>query len=185
MKELVLLGDSHLSRHTEDAGEVLAPKFSANFPEIHIVNLAKGGVNSNYALDVLPKSQLPESFISIVLFGTNDAAPWKQVPINIFTENYRKLITYLKNNGCSDLILVTPPPVNIQKQIPPGRSNEVLQNYSEAVKQLAAEYQTKCLDLFSILIDAMKTSDVHFQDGVHLNSQGYDIFFKEIQRLIN
>lgn len=184
MNDLVLLGDSHLSGSSEDAGVVLVARFRQDFPDIRIINLAQGGVDTDYGLDVVTKTELPINFIALVLFGSNDAAPWKQVSLEKFVENYRQILTALKAKKALKIVVFSPPPVNPQKQSPPGRSNSELIKYAQAVETVAAEFQVKFIDLFNLLTQAMKNSDIHYSDGVHLNSVGYDIFYNQIKLIL-
>lgn len=184
IKELVLLGDSHLARTSEDAGVALLPRFTKDFPDTHITNLAHGGVDTNYGLAAVTYANLPKSFTAIVLFGSNDAAPWKQVPLEKFSKNFRQILSVFKTKGASKIIVFSPPPVNIHKQTPPGRSNEELSKYAQAVENISTEFKVEYVDLFAILSQDMKNTDIHYSDGIHLNSAGYDIFYSNIKKVL-
>ncbi len=181
---ILLLGDSHLSRNSGDAGESLILLFKKSFPDTIIQNLAKGGADTRYGKSILSQHHIILPTLALVLFGTNDAASWKQVPLQEFSENYADIISKLKSDNVSSIILITPPPVNQKKQTPPGRSDTDIHQYAQEVINLANKYQLDCLDLYSLLKSVMIKEDIHYRDGVHLNERGYIIFFNALCDLI-
>lgn len=76
---IVLLGDSHLARIRRDL-PALGPD---------VCNAAVGGAS---ALDLLAQAataSVGEDDVAVVSVGTNDAAPWKQVPVLTFSHASR------------------------------------------------------------------------------------------------
>jgi lysophospholipase L1-like esterase len=179
--KLILLGDSHLARENQDGVTGLIPRIRQDFQDIEIMNFTNGGANTVLGLEIVKTLELTEKAdAALVMFGTNDAASWKLVPLENFTANYEGVIEKLKRL-VKRIILVTPPPVNEKKQIPPGRSNKTIGEYAKAVAALADKQKLAFVDLFSIITDLMKAKDVHMADGVHLNDLGYEAFYKELE----
>lgn len=181
MKSLVLLGDSLVARKHQDGVDALIPRITKAFPTAEVVSYAVGGANSRQALEATRSISLPSDSLVIISLGMNDAAPWKQVPMQEFVGNYEQLIKLCSGHM---LVLITPNPVNTTKQQSPGRDNAIIKQYDEAVRALANEHNAKVVDLFQIIGEAMRISDCHVEDGVHLNDAGYALFFDALSPLI-
>jgi lysophospholipase L1-like esterase len=114
------------------------------------------------------------------MFGTNDAASWKQVPIDRYEDTYRKVLDVLVQKELK-VVLITPPPVNTAKQSSPGRSNEELNKYACVVHKISKDYDTGLIDLYEIIDNEMKNKDVHSDDGVHLNRVGNTLLLEQMK----
>ena len=172
-----------MSRKNDNNDVILISMFHERLPDRTIINLATGGANSNYGISILNTSKLPSNAIVVVSFGTNDAAYWKMVSIKDYKNNLEKIIKKLDVLG-NKVVLVSPPPVNLQKQTPPGRKNEVIKKYAETMHKIAKAHNLLYLNLYELLHEEMQESDIHFKDGVHLNELGYDIFFNKLVNLL-
>jgi hypothetical protein len=75
---LVLLGDSHLARVRRDLHRLRG----GGSTEVEIVNAAVGGAFvSDLAEQALEVGLQPGDRVAVSV-GTNDAAPWKQIPLD-------------------------------------------------------------------------------------------------------
>lgn len=180
----ILLGDSHLARVDKDGVAGLIPRLEKALPDLRLVNMARSGANTITGLELLKTEPVSgRADVALVMFGTNDAASWKEVPLEQYRANLHEMVSGLRDKTGS-VILVTPPPVNVEKQAPPGRSNETLAVYSRVVVEEAKAVGVKYLDLFSLLSGIMKEKDIHIADGVHLNDAGYEVFFENLLPLL-
>ena len=180
MNTIALLGDSTFARLNREGEEGYFYLLKEFFPLSKIFDLSSGGANVLVGITQVSNKNLKSGTYVFVMFGTNDAASWKKVPIEEFESTYKKLLDVLVSIKCKP-ILVTLPPVNTKKQAPPGRSNEELEKYSGVVKALAKNYNAKLIDLYKIIIKEMKREDVHCEDGVHLNEVGYRLLLREMK----
>ncbi len=99
--------------------------------DFEVLTLARGGLDTRETV----RLAAPDDFDWIVYsFGTNDAAPWKQVPRHEYERNDATLLT--AGAGAGQLVL-GPPPVS-DRQI--GRVNNVLHQYSDIAGRVAEEH---------------------------------------------
>ena len=163
----VLLGDSHLTGAASRWPTTkLPPRLRADGHEV--IELAFGGLDSRAALERY--AAVPEGTV-VVSLGTNDAAPWKQVPLDEFEANYARLLGRL--DGAA-LVVIPPGPVCETRQ--QGRSNTEVRRYTDAaarVGRAAGGVPVPLFERLSALMDA--GGDVHVADGVHLNDAAYDV----------
>jgi len=89
----------------------------------------------------------------------------------------------------TNIILITPPPVNtyqrggdLQSRNPPqllDRSFEQTRKYAEAVREVGKQENIPVLDVWSALYDAAgrdeRALEQFLWDGLHLNSAGYEV----------
>jgi lysophospholipase L1-like esterase len=157
MLRVALVGDSHLTDVSPRPVWKLGPRLrSVGFD---VVTLARGGLDTRQAVLDAP----PHGVDWIVYsFGTNDAAPWKQVPPDEYGSNYATLLASAA--GTAQLVL-GPPPV---AERPGGRSNQLVRRYSDIAARTAQRHGAE----FVALIDHLGESDLA-EDGVHLNDSGY------------
>lgn len=184
MKKVLLIGDSHLARLNRIEEGDPGRFFKRELPSIEIVDLSSGGANVRDGYEALSEYTLEKEGLAFVMFGTNDAASWKQVPIDEFKSKYSEIVKTLSSKKVKTVV-VTPPPVDTDKQTPPGRSNETLNQYSEVVRKVANNSGVVLIDLFTLISIEMKKNDIHLKDGVHLDRDGYKILINEMKKLIN
>lgn len=179
MKSIVFLGDSILARKHQDGVIALAPRVKNAFPAVTVISYAAGGATSQQCLARLGDVTVPSNSLVIISLGMNDAAPWKQISLEEFLKNYELLLAKL--TSCT-LVLVAPYPVDVDKQIPPGRDNETLRSYAQEVSVLAQQHKVAVIDLFRVIGGAAaEGEDLHVSDGVHLNDRGYSLFFDQLK----
>lgn len=181
MKNIVLLGDSILARTYQDDSKALIPRLREYFSNINITSYAVSGANSMQTLEQLKSLSIPQDSVFMISLGMNDAAPWKQIKLNDFISNYQQILHLLSGHP---IVLLTPYPVDIHKQVPPGRDNHLLWVYSDKIMMLAREHGLVGLDIYSLIEKASNGKDLYVSDGVHLNDHGYKILFNSIEHIL-
>jgi lysophospholipase L1-like esterase len=164
VREVVLAGDSHLTPTSKWGTRKLGPRLRER--GIGVIDMAKGGLTSKQAV-ALYEGSWPASVVVLSL-GANDAAPWKQVPLNDFTRNVTKLAAEAERP-----ILLTPAPVCERRQA--GRANSVLRAYADAAEDAGKRAGASVIQVYDHLVRFMSDGvDLHVGDGVHLNDRAYD-----------
>lgn len=166
-------------------------------------NIVKKGVNGDNTRDALKRLKTDvlnlNPNIVIVLFGTNDSSTYdSQFCSQLeFEENLSTIITSIKShnnrtglNGCIPIpMLVTPPPV-IDEKVAPFISCNRIKHYAYIIKKLGEKFHCPVVDFYNYMIEESDGNIENFlqEDGVHLNSTGYDCLydciFSEITKLI-
>jgi lysophospholipase L1-like esterase len=158
---VILVGDSHLSADASRGVTKLDRRLRAAGWEVE--NFAVGGVTTRDGLEILP-DKLPAG-IAVYSFGTNDAAPWKLVPLDEFRRNYEQLLARCQG----EIVVLGPTPV--QEPLAHPRTNALERRYSEAAAVVANAVGATFVDLISALDGR---DDVLLEDGIHLNDAGYE-----------
>ncbi|PFE01299.1 esterase [Bacillus sp. AFS023182] len=174
MKTLVCFGDSITDGETFWNGESrLTPRLQSLFPEWKVVNAGVSGDNTFDALKRIEEDVLcyEPTFVT-VFFGANDAAFHKQVSLQEYEEN---LITIVKRISPEKVLLISPAPVDEERQY--ARTNEVLLQYAEVVREVAEQTGVHFLNLHSHMIEELdykKFVGNEERDGLHFNAVGYE-----------
>lgn len=164
----VLLGDSHLARvrrhlHKIAPGEVL--------------NAAVGGATSRDLATQVHDAGIRPSDDVVVSIGTNDAVPWKQVPLTEYEQRLREL---LDNLWPDRTVLVTTPGVDESRLRGPGdRTNMILPTYPATAATVFSEAGATVLDAVKV-ISPLETA-AFADDGVHLSGEGYRLLLSAIR----
>lgn len=159
MLRIALVGDSHLTDTSARPVLKLGPRLRALGHDVQ--TLARGGLDTRQAL--LDPSVVGVDWI-IYSFGTNDAAPWKQIPPSEFAQNYSSLLA--RHGGVAQLVL-GPPPV-VESGVIGGRTNALVREYTQIALRTAHEHGAICV----ALADHLLAADLA-EDGVHLNDAAY------------
>jgi lysophospholipase L1-like esterase len=160
MLQVALVGDSHLTDTSTRAVTKLGPRL--RLLGLRVVTHARDGMNSRDALLLPPPA--PDCDWIVYCLGTNDAAPWNQVPPEEFAANYDRLLRVPP--GPRKLVL-GPPPV-LERAEAGGLTNDEVGRYSVVAGAAARD----CGALFTPLLELLDTDDLA-EDGVHLNDNGY------------
>ena len=142
-----------------------------------------------WAKKILPQllGSKPEQIdVVTVFFGANDAVlpepnPSRHVPLASFKSNMSEIVSILNSAGIenSSIVFITPPPIaqdawELQcktEKRPVDRSNESVQQYSEAVLQLGRETGIYTVDLYNTLSKEQNLKRF-FWDGLHFTHAG-------------
>jgi lysophospholipase L1-like esterase len=160
---LLLLGDSHLARIRRARLRRLEASSGHR-----ALNAAVGGSS---VLDVADQlGGLPPAEVAVLSVGTNDAAPWKQVPIETFRTT---LAALLPRVPALRLVYVGSPGVDEQRLTGSNdRTNHRIAEYVDTAAETVLRQGGEFLDTAHLL--AQVDGDVFEDDGVHLNKAGYD-----------
>ncbi len=179
MMKLVLFGDSLINNFNKPICQEIEKG-----ADVDVYNCAVGGWDTNDGVAKAP--YITELHPNIVLysFGTNDAAPWKQVDIETYKSNLEVIFKTFKD---AEKIFFLPPPVNEEKQ-PENlkRLNSVIKDYYQVARDLCLSNSVKVIDswmVFKPMLDSGQ--DYHDEDGVHFNDLGYQVLIGEIVKVLN
>ncbi|MER2059738.1 MAG: SGNH/GDSL hydrolase family protein [Niallia sp.] len=183
MPVLICFGDS-ITAGVENRNEaVLTAKLADKINHYEIIN---AGVNGDNTVDALNRIQIDvinkKPDLVTVLFGANDAAFHKMIPLSLFQNNISRIVQLI---GPEKTILITPAPVDETVQF--ARTNEVLASYANAVKEVATETGAHFIDFYSEMLSLedyqKKLIGIH-NDGLHFGEEGYDILVDLIVKKI-
>ena len=162
----VLMGDSHLARLRRDLH-----RFRGD-----VRNAADGGASASDLRRQAAAVGVRESDTVVLSVGTNDAAPWKQVPVSEFV---RSLVTFVGSHAPRGWVFVAPPGV-VEGRLSGARdrTNSVIDSYRLAAIEVCDE-----LGVHVVRTDLMLESlgaKAFAEDGVHLNAAGYRVLVPAI-----
>jgi lysophospholipase L1-like esterase len=155
----VFIGDSHLARLRRGlrgfAGDVR--------------NAAEGGATSRDLLRQADGAGVGASDCVVVSVGTNDAAPWKQVPVAEYVQRLTELMTSQSRRGW---VLVAPPGV-VEARLMGARdrTNAVIDDYRLATVALGEDVGGHVVRT-DLLLESLGAR-AFAEDGLHLNATGY------------
>ena len=155
---IVLLGDSHLARIQRQL-----PRIGEN-----VRNAARGGATVRHLEAQAEGVGLTASDVVVVSVGTNDAAPWKAVPVADFR---MALSRFVESRQAGVWVIMTPPGVDESRPGAGDRSNAVVAGYRDAATAVAASHSARLLDTRSLL--AQLGNAAFAKDGLHLSGAAY------------
>jgi lysophospholipase L1-like esterase len=169
MSEVLLLGDSHLARIRGQRTRRLERETKRR-----VINAAVGGANSLDLAQQVNDQQTADTVV--VSVGTNDAAPWKEVPLLYFK---RALTTLLADLPGTRPIYLASPGVDERRPTSPGdRTNAAIGRYTTAAAEIFADHGGTTLDLRSAL--SGQSFEAYESDGVHLTHRAYERLLTEL-----
>jgi lysophospholipase L1-like esterase len=167
---IVLLGDSHLARVRRDL-----PMVGTN-----VCNAAEGGASSPDLLAQAARAAVEEGDLVVVSVGTNDAAPWKQVPLTVFAQ---ELARCMRSVPARRWVYVAPPGVDESRGSGSGgRTNAVLDECRDAALTVCDEAGARVVRTGRVL-EPLGTS-AFVSDGVHLNGPAHKLVLAAIAHAI-
>ncbi|KAG2349588.1 SGNH hydrolase [Suillus weaverae] len=203
---IMLVGDSLTQRGWEPGGFalLLAERYVR---KLDVINRGLAGYQTDWAIPVCEQifarqheqHQVPKVDLLTIWYGANDAAPapnTRHVPRDRYKANLCHLIQMVKlptsayYSPETRIILITPPPVNTMQWGKPEspRVFETTRSYAEAVKEVGEKENVPVADIWTQIFDAAGRSEEgckrYLIDGLHLNSDGYNIVFNAIVDII-
>ncbi len=158
---VVLLGDSHLARVRRDLGRLGSS----------VVNAAVGGASTRDLLPQAVGAAVTATDVLVVSVGSNDAAPWKAVPLSEFAA---LLDDFLASAPRAGLVLLTPPGVDEARLgRRRDRTNAVIIRYSDAARTAFAAVGATVVDGRALLAGLGPAA--YDDDGLHLTGPAYDV----------
>ena len=220
--KIVFLGDSITEAGVydkdvgiENNGELIYPKYTGFItflaPSIsENTKLVGKGISGDKVSDLLTRYKKDvidlDPDIVFIYIGINDV--WHKydygtgTDIDLYENGLRQIINDLKENGV-EVILCTPTVIGENKgeftlvnQFKDIETMEIMNNdlddYSDVIRKLSKEFDTKLLDLRKIFMQYIsennpenKSKGVLTTDGVHLNNLGSKLIADEMIRFIN
>lgn len=181
MSKLVLFGDSLFAQVSKRQLKM----FESILDNYDIYNCAVGGWDTNDCVEKSPYISKLKPDVLVISLGTNDAAPWKQVPLEQFKENIPKIFEAFSD---SRIIYFLPPPVDEVKiaKTDAKRSIKGIKEYHDAAKALCESHTVSYIDSFRVFKPLMDNGqEYHIEDGVHFNDFAYEIIAKELAGILN
>ena len=199
----------------ENNGELVYPEYtgfitflSQSIPEK--TELVGKGISGDKVSDLLTRYKLDvidlNPDIVFIYIGINDVLHKYDyvtgTDIDLYENGLRQIIADLKENGV-EVILCTPTVIGENKgeftlvnQFKDIETMEIMNNdlddYSDVIRKLSREFDTKLLDLRKIFMQYIsennpenKSKGVLTTDGVHLNNLGSKLIANEMIKFIN
>ncbi|KIW62759.1 hypothetical protein PV04_10894 [Phialophora macrospora] len=211
--QFVLLGDSI----TQLSSLALTARLSEWYSRrLDVINRGFSGYTAPMGFEVLqqffptdsvPSPTVPRVQLMTIFFGANDACvpghP-QHVPLQRYMSSLKDIIHHqgLRRHD-TQVILITPPPVDEYQLGSPDRTAEHTAKYARAAHQVGQDCHLPVLDLWTIFMrkagwtegstDALAGSkdaprsevlaDL-LVDGLHFTATGYDLMFDELVKVI-
>lgn len=168
---IVLLGDSHLARVRRDLS-VLGPD---------VCNAAEGGASSLDLIAQATKAAVGESDLVAVSVGTNDAAPWKQIPATVFAD---AVAHCLQTVSARRWVYVAPPGVDESRLTGSSdRTNAVIDQYRAAAVSVCQDVGARVLRTDRLVRSLGPAAFVG--DGLHLSGRAYKMVLPAIAEAVH
>lgn len=182
--KVVCFGDSLTARSEGHDRPLLSIRLEAKLgSDWEVVNAGVPGNNTFQARERVENDVLPhDPDLVTVFFGANDAAFHKQVLLPDFKTNLTEIVTII---GPGRVILISPAPVD--ERLQKFRTNEVLQQYADVVREVSEETGSYYLDFFTRMIALPNIHAVlrgQRNDGLHFGELGYEVLSDEISQKI-
>ncbi|MGG3235890.1 GDSL-type esterase/lipase family protein [Priestia flexa] len=178
-EDIVIIGDSLV-----DYAE-----WNELIPDSRIKNRGIAGDTSEGVLNRISNISQSKPKIVLVSVGINDLQ--RGIKTNDVIKKYELIISNIKvNSPQTEIIFTSVLPVNLnnyKENFPDYDGAEINKNVivlNKDLQSLASRENAKYIDLYSELTvsDELKENFTH--DGLHLNSDAYEIWTKEINKLI-
>ncbi len=162
----MFIGDSHLARLRRER-----PRLSGD-----VLNAAEGGASSRDLRRQAGAIGPRDSDTVVLSVGTNDAAPWKRVPVSEFVQT---LSTFVASQSPRRWVLVAPPGV-VEGRLRRARdrTNAVIDEYRLAAIEVWEEVGGRVVRTDLILESS--GAKAFAEDGLHLNGTGYRVLVPAI-----
>ncbi len=128
---------------------------------VEIVTIAKSGMNSDWAVEMLPQVVAETPAIVLIEFAVNDASLLHGVPGERSRANTETIIDMLVSAGTRPILMTTNPAHGAR-----FLSRPWLADYYQLYRDIAVERGVTLIDL-APLWEARGTLDVAIPDGVH------------------
>lgn len=113
---------------------------------------------------------LTGSDVVVVSVGTNDAAPYNDVPVADFE---RSLSRFVRSTPAGAWVIMAPPGVDESRLGAGGRTNAVVAEYWDATIAVAQSHSARLLDTRSLVAQLGTASFA--KDGLHLSGAAYGL----------
>ena len=158
--------------------------FEKSLPGFDVYNCAAGGWNTNDCLKKAAYISKLEPDVLVISLGTNDAAPYKLVPIDTFAENLPRIFAHFPK---TKIIYFLPTPVDEKKTKILGKelNNSDIKPYHDRAKKICEEHDVAHIDSFKVFKPLLDSGEeYHVEDGVHFTDFAYEIIASELAELL-
>ena len=136
-----------------------------------VCNAAEGGARSLDLLAQAARAGVEEDDVVVMSVGTNDAAPWKQLPVPDFVRALARCMASVPARGW---IYVTPPGVDEIRLSGVGdRTNALVDEYREAAVSVCTDAGAQVVRAERVI--APLGVDAFVSDGLHLSGRAYKL----------
>ena len=147
----------------------------------HVRNVAEGGASALDLLAQATEAAVEEGDLVVVSVGTNDAAPWKQVPVTVFT---RAVLCCMHSVPARRWVYVAPPGVDESRLTGTGgRTNAILDEYRDAAVSACSGAGARVVRTERVIRPLGAGAFV--SDGLHLSGPGYKAVLRAIAEAIH
>lgn len=169
--DIVFLGDS-LTRGGD---------FQEFFNDKKIVNLGYSGDTVSGMLNRISmiKSTTPEK---VFIMGGINSLTKRNIDLEI--SEYEKIIITLQEICPETTIYIQSVLPTSNEKETSLRDNETIDSFNLKLQKLCKKYNLQYIDLFSVFLKNGELNSDLSSDGIHINSKGYDIWYKSIQEFI-
>ena len=167
---------------------LLAEKFAGGDKTVILKNYSISGMKTaGIIASFLPAAINNSPDIITLLIGVNDIHD--KVSVAKFAENYEEILRRLRQGTRAEIYVINIPFIGADSlMLPPyqslfdGRTRE----FNEIIKDLAAKYSVKYIDLYTPTVDLFKRSGDHYSsDLFHPSAAGYKLWAEIIYDNIN
>lgn len=168
---IVFLGDSHLARVRRDLS-LVGPD---------VCNAAEGGASALELLAQATKAAVEEGDLVVVSVGTNDAAPWRQVPVTVFV---RAVLDCMRSVPACRWVYVAPPGVDQSRLTVSGdRTNAIIDEYRDAAVSACNDAGARVVRTERVIRPLGAGAFV--SDGLHLSGPAYKVVLPAIAEAVH
>ena len=168
---IVFLGDSHLARVRRDLS-LVGP---------NVCNAAEGGASALDLLAQATKAAVEEGDLVVVSVGTNDAAPWRQVPVTVFV---RAVLDCMRSVPAGRWVYVAPPGVDQSRLTVSGdRTNAIVDEYRDAAVSACDDAGARVVRTERVIRPLGAGAFV--SDGLHLSGPAYKVVLPAIAEAVH
>ena len=154
---------------------LVAKEMATKYGKVKLFDFGVPGAKSKNVLsDQLDKALALNPDYVTILIGINDIHGL--VPVNAFKRNILEIIGKLKSQTHAEIILVNIPYIGSPKLVyPPYDSYFEFRTwqYNRVIKEICANNQIKCVDLYTANQEFIKRKDFYASDYFHPTAQGY------------
>lgn len=146
-----------------------------------VCNAAEGGATALDLLAQATRAAVDEGDLVVVSVGTNDPAPWQQVPVGVFA---RALLDCMQSVPARRWVYVAPPGVDESRLPGSGdRTNAILDEYRDAAVSACNEAGAKIVRTERIIEPLGAGAFV--SDGLHLSGRAYQVVLPAIAKAVH
>jgi lysophospholipase L1-like esterase len=170
MKNLVFIGDSLTEWYN----------WQIRFPKYCTTNLGISGEPVESLLDRRDRirASIDDPDFIFIMTGINNIVMEQYDIAGSYHEIVRNLSTWYKK---SIVVIQSILPVALE-----SISNNIIRDINRHLEQIAREFSAEYLDVYSLFIDSNGNPKYEYfqDDGVHLTSEGYDVWASEVERFL-